>query len=89
MAKVLEQSRLEAEVAAKELKSFSCTPVNPTPFLTLGTRRNRILCDVHGNTHVSAAPPISSESPFEIPDPEEIKKMFPRIETFACFWLQK
>jgi hypothetical protein len=29
MAKVLEQSRLEAEIAAKELQSLSCTPTNP------------------------------------------------------------
>ena len=49
IAKDLEQSRLEAEVAAKELKSLSCTPANPTPLLTLGTRRNLIVCDVHGN----------------------------------------
>ncbi len=77
MAKVLEQSRLDAQIVAKELKSLSCTPAYPTPLLTLRTRKNLIVCDVHGNMHVSAAPPISSESPFDIPDPEEIKKMFP------------
>jgi hypothetical protein len=73
----LEQSRLEAEVAAKELKSLSCTPANPTPLLTLGPRRNLIVCDVHGNMHVSASPPISSERLFDVPHPEEVMKMFP------------
>ena len=77
MAKVLEQSRLEAEVAAKELKSLSCTPDNPTPLLTLGARRNLIVCDVHGNMHVSASPPISSERFLDVPHPEDVMKMFP------------
>ena len=77
MAKVLEQSRLEAEVAAKELKSLSCTPDNPTPLLTLGARRNLIVCDVHGNMHVSASPPISSERFLDVPHPEDVVKMFP------------
>jgi hypothetical protein len=43
MAKVLEQSRLEAEVAAKELKSLSCTPANPTPSSLLG-QEGILLC---------------------------------------------
>jgi hypothetical protein len=41
MAKVLEQSRFEAEIAAKELKTLSSTPA--------------IVCDVHGNMHASSA----------------------------------
>ncbi len=77
IAKVLEQSRLEAEIAAKELKSLSCTPANPTPLLTLGTRRNLIVCDVHGNMHVSSSPPISSERLCDVPHPEEMQRMFP------------
>jgi hypothetical protein len=76
MAKVLEQSRLEAEIAAKELQSLSCTPANPTPLLTLGTR-NLIVCDVHGNMHVSAAPPVPSQRPSFLPSSEEIMAMYP------------
>ncbi len=68
MAKVLEQSRLEAEIAAKELKSLSCTPANPTPLL--------VVCDAHGNMHTSAAHPVSSQRLPFLPDSEEIRAMF-------------
>jgi len=62
MAKVLEQSRLEAEVAAKELKSLSCTPGNPTPLLPL-QRRGLVVCDVHGNMNISSSSRISLATP--------------------------
>ena len=64
MAKVLEQSRLEAEVAAKELKSLSCTPGNPTPLLPL-QRRGLVVCDVHGNMNISSSSRISLATPIE------------------------
>ena len=36
LAKVLEQSRLEAERGAKELQALSSKPIAPTPLLVLG-----------------------------------------------------
>ncbi len=32
--------------------------------------------DVHGNMHVSAAPPVSSQRPSFLPDSEELRAMF-------------
>jgi hypothetical protein len=75
MTKVLEQSRLEAEIAAKELKTLSCTPADPTPLLILGSR-SLVVCDVHGNMHASAAPLVSSQRPPFLPDSEELRAMF-------------
>jgi hypothetical protein len=76
MAKVLEQSRLEAELRLKGLKTLSSTPANPTPLLVLGSK-NLVVCDVQGNMHTSAAPPVSSQRLPFLPDSEEIRAMFP------------
>ncbi len=54
LAKVLEQSRLEAERGAKELQALSSRPTVPTPLLVLG-KQNLFVSDVFGNVHVPAS----------------------------------
>jgi hypothetical protein len=61
LAKVLEQSRLEAERGAKELQALSSKPIVPTPLLILG-KQNLFVSDKHGNVHVPA-----SRASYEIP----------------------
>jgi hypothetical protein len=77
MAKVLEQSRLEAEIAAKELQSLSCTPANTLPFSPLG--RGILLCVMCMVTCIPLLLPQSlpSQRLSFLPDSEKIRAMFP------------
>jgi hypothetical protein len=62
VAKVLEQSRLEAGIAAKELKSLPSTPAVPTPLNFLGSR-GLVICDAYGNLNISSSSSISLATP--------------------------
>jgi hypothetical protein len=65
LAAVLEQSRLEAERVAKELKALSSRPVVSTPLFVLG-KQNLFVSDKHGNVHGSAS---AVPCPFHPNDP--------------------
>ncbi len=77
LAKVLEQSRLEAERGARVLQALTSKPIAPTPPLVLG-KQNLFVSDVFGNLNVSSsAAPSSFFDPFFAS--EESKKELPRV----------
>ncbi len=65
LAKVLDQSRLEAVRGAKELQALPSKPIVPTPLLVLGIQ-NLFVSDKHGNVHVAAP---AAPCPFHPNDP--------------------